>query len=244
MLRDISIALIMSCMALALTACANRPARPPTVAPTPAAGDVAGRPRLGQPIVLRDSPTILIPYTVETSKGLFEDNDPYTKGGSYGASMRTADRREFRSRSVRWHNVIARDTDTGEEWTILSRRGIIGEWYTDFFNEGVIVFIAVVDDTNRDGMLNNLDARVAIVTDANARNPRIITPLDGQVWSVGRVEGTSTLSFLIATDTNRDNRFNDADSSGPWTWRPGSDAEATPLVSEATLKRVEQMLTK
>jgi hypothetical protein len=229
-------------------ACTNRPSRPLTPAPTPTSGEVSGRSRLGEPIALRNSSTILVPFVLETSKGLFEDDDPYTRGGVADAGRNQYRRAAAssvapeRSRSVRWHNVIAKDIATNEEWTILTRRGIIGSWDPDVLGDGSVLFIAVLDDTNRDGMLNNLDARVAIVTNKNARNPRIVTPANAQVWGASLLAGTQLVHFTIATDTNNDNRIDYRDESGPWTWEIGSTEMARPVVSAETLRKVEQML--
>ncbi|HYF16093.1 MAG TPA: hypothetical protein VD971_13570 [Phycisphaerales bacterium] len=237
-----SVAVLLAAVVLAACTPARRVAQAPTISKTPAEGDVRGRPRLGAPIPLPESSTVLVPFAVESAKGLFEDDDPYTRRGGV-ESGRANYRGGPPPRGVRWHNVIAKDTASGDEWMILTRRGVIGEWYAGLGAASVVVFVAVVDDTNGDGVLNNLDARVAIATDANARNPRIVTPTDAQVWGVSAMADSRTLCFTVAQDTNRDGRIDSYDTSAPWVWRLGSDQNATPLVSDAIRERAEQLLT-
>jgi hypothetical protein len=105
-----------------------------------------------------------------------------------------------------------------------------------------LLFIATTEDTNHDGMLNNLDARVAILTDASGRHPRVITPPDAQVWTTTYDTENDKLYLLVVADTNGDGKFDFNDAPVPYVCDPSGNGPATPVVSEALLKRVEGML--
>lgn len=237
-----------------LTACETQgrrvDSRGPTISQTGAMGVVDGRPRFADPITLDGSSTILIPFVMESSKGPFDDEDPYTRGGeplaSRARSSEVASSGYFDSlapypnfRSVRWHNAVCKDTMSNVEWTILSERGVIGAWYR-FAN--AMMFIAVLDDTNNDGKLNDLDARVAIFTERDGRNPRIVTPRNAQVWSLSFDSTADRFNFIIAEDTNKDRRFTKLDVSSPWSLARTSNTEAVPLISSETREKVQSLL--
>jgi hypothetical protein len=226
-----------------------------TISSTSATGQVAGRPTLGQPIPVPGQPTVLVPFAVESEKGLFEKDDPYLRGGvqqqrlSYLTSVETP--RSYTSGSVRWHNAIIHDPKTGEEWPILDRRGIIGQWEVfgkpakqdQPFVSRAILFIAVLDDTNHDGLLDDRDARVAILTDADGRHPRIVSPANAQVWDASYDAEHDTIFLRVATDSNGDGRFTFEDEALPYALAADATTPAKPVITAATLDRVKQWLT-
>lgn len=155
------------------------------------------------------------------------------------------------SAGVRWHNIMARGTD-GKEWLLLDRRGVIGNWSQFGFvlrkdNQASVecfgvLLLAVVEDTNRDASLDNLDARVAIVTDKHGLNPRQISPTDAQVWSTTYDLQTNTLYLEVVKDTTKDGSFGHDDDVMIYAWPRGSTEPATPIVTDETLKRALDLL--
>jgi hypothetical protein len=187
-----------------------------TIASTGTEGPIEGRSTLGQALPIPGQPNVLVPFAIETQKGLFELDDPYRRSDvgyryTYEKSVAAQVAASGRlSGEVRWHNAIVRDLKSGEEWTILDRRGVIGRWEVIAVQRSkdapwvsrAILFTAVVTDTNRDGVLDNRDARVALLADGDGRKPRAVSPADAQVWS-SWYDAEKDLIFLrIARDTN------------------------------------------
>ncbi|MBX3359224.1 MAG: hypothetical protein KF745_12445 [Phycisphaeraceae bacterium] len=237
--------------------------RPPrnteTIVPTPAAGQLGGHPVFGMPIPITGTTAVLVPLSVMSQKGIFQDDDPYTRGGMesgsgamYRMSSETAasvSRDWNSSTEVRWHNAIACRVDGGQN-AVLDGRGVIGRWQIfgvynteeKVWKPGGLVFVAVIADTNNDKALDNLDARVAIVTDAEGRNPRVISPRDAQVRSVVFNSARGSLLMDVVKDTNRDGRFGYDDDPVPYEWKLGSDGPATPLLSDEVVQKATSQL--
>lgn len=156
---------------------------------------------------------------------------------------------------VRWHNAAIRNLATGEEWLVLNRRGVISAMmpidradYSDprtapIMSPVSMAFLATVDDTDGDGELTQLDARVAMMTDPDGRNPRVITPPAMQVVSM-RISSESGLAVLfVRRDSNGDKRFDVGDDSEPYVVDlRSSDRTARPLVSDEAKRKAEGLL--
>lgn len=249
---------VLAALALiTLTACeTSRPTRPTdtrTIAPTPTQAVVEGQPRFDMTIPVRGQSTCIVPFSLVSEKGLFEPTDPYAR------SPRASSMYEMAypgvpagsmGGNVRWHNALFRDLNTGEEWLLLERRGVVGRWSTlvtggrepsDWQVRGLL-FITVTSDTNRDGALDDRDARVAIVTDPTGRGARAVTPPDAQVSSERYDAGTNAIFFLITLDTNRDGSFDLKDRTVPYVLPLSSTGPATPVVSDPLMARAEQLL--
>jgi hypothetical protein len=225
-----------------------------TIARTPHLGEMDGRPMFQMPISIPRTDILMVPFALQSSKGLFENDDPYSRGGvTFDAMMRRASASidgYAPGGEVRWHNVLFRDLRSGEEWTLLDRRGIVGRW--QMFGRAAqkdqpwssrgMVFIAVVDDTNLDGSLDDRDARVAILTNPDGRKPRVISPTDAQVWSVSSSETLDAVHLMVAKDTNADGRFDFLDVAVPYTMWLDSEGPAAPTVSPVIQDRVRALL--
>jgi hypothetical protein len=219
-----------------------------TIARTRASGAIEGRRTLGMPIPIPGQGTCLIPYSLETRKRWFEDPDPYASGWYLGDDHLRAG--PTRSGSVRWHNAILSDPSSGEQWMVLSQRGVIERWCflgrqprpDEPFVTEAIVFIATIEDSNRDGVLDDRDASVAIVTDGDGRNPRRVTPADAQVWSYAHDEERSRLYLLVVSDTNADGKYTAEDAPVPFGVDLAAREVAVPLVTDATCARTEAVL--
>jgi hypothetical protein len=229
-----------------------------TLARTRAQGALEGRPTLGLPYGIPGHPTCLVPFALETRKGFFQDDDPYTRGG-YQSGPSTpgpqgwylgAEREVAPGGFVRWHNAIVHDLESGEQWAILGQRGVIGHWrvlgrppHPDRpLRSEAIVFLATTSDTNGDGLLNDLDATVAIVAAGDGRDPRVVTPPDAQVWNYSYDHKDSRLYLLVVADTNADGEFDAEDEPEPLVLDVRTRAAAAPAVGEELRRRAQELL--
>jgi hypothetical protein len=249
------LSLLLILIPIAMSACAgHHPRDPHTIAKTSADGVIEGRPTLGVPISIPGHPTVLVPFSVESHQWFFESQDPYRAGGvPYESARMTARSIAWMPHyggGVRWHNAIFRDTRSGEEWPLLERRGIVAQYQVlghppredEHFVSRALLFIVVLEDTNRDGVLNDQDARVAILTDGDGRNPRIITPREGQVWGARYDPALDMLFLQVAMDTSGDGRYTFEDVATPWAVAITSRDTAAPLLSRAMVERAQSLL--
>lgn len=246
----------MLCLVLAaLTGCHSyhHPMETRTLSETRADAPVIGKPTFGFPLSIPGQGVDLIPFAVQSEKGLFERDDPYRRVAAVSTSdypARLSAGHGGLGGSVRWHNAIMHDLKTGEQWPILTRRGIIESWSVLATPEEkerpyrvrAILFIAVIDDTNKDGLLDNLDARVAILTGADGRGGRIVSRPDGQVWSHRYNPATDTLYFSIASDTDRDGAIDMSDDQVAYMMPIDAEPLAMPVLREAVAARVRRLL--
>jgi hypothetical protein len=258
-----AVVLIVLLVCSALAACAPSTHRPDphSLAPTTINQQIVGRTTLAMPIPIPGHATVLIPFAIESEKDWFQTKDPYAVGGYAPASVaasryESADAQSIalcynRGGSVRWHNAIIRDLKSGDEWSILDKRGVISSWQMcgpqprlpiESFKTTVLVFLATIDDTNHDGVLNDLDARVAIDTDADGRHPRIVSPPNAQVWSTVYDAENSRIYLMVVADTNGDGKYDFNDAPVPYVCDPSAPGAATPAVSKDTLRKMKALL--
>jgi hypothetical protein len=223
-----------------------------TISTTPTRGPIDGRSTLGMPMPVPGQQTCVVPYAVMGEKGMLERDDPYVRGGVQEvarASSGFVEGTRTYGASVRWHNAVVRDLANGDQWPILDRRGVIERWFvfgrsesdkTGFVSRA-LVFIATIDDSNRDGMMDNRDNRVAILTDGAGRRPRIVTPPDRQVWNVSYDPTSDAIYFLVAQDTTREgSTIGTRDEAVPYVLRLSDPGPAQPVVSDATRFAIER----
>lgn len=226
----------------------------PTISNTAASGAVDGRPSLGMPIAVPGHTTCVVPFALESRKGWFDDRDPFTRGGyadaRYGPSTPAAAGVWSVGSGVRWHNAIVRDMSSGEEWTILQQRGVISR-YDAFMSRPDpekqpvclgMVFIATLEDTSGEGLLDDRDASVAVVTAGDGRSPRIVTPAAAQVWSTAYDARTGRVYLYVVADSDGDGKFTPNDAPVPYVYDPSGDGRAVPLISGEVAGRVERLL--
>lgn len=217
---------------------------------TKARGVLKGRPTIAMPIPLPGQNTHLIPFSMEERKGLFDDDDAYDRAWSRAPRSSPWHQGSTWQQSVRWHNAILQDKATGEEWLVLNHRGVISEWFS--FGRPPEpeaparcernIFIATVEDTNGDGVLNNLDATVAIVAEGDGRRPRIVSPKGAQIWNVTYDFETRLVYFYVVPDTNNDGLYSSLDVSRPYVFDAKSEGPARPILSETIMARAEALL--
>jgi hypothetical protein len=208
------------------------------------------------PIPIPGRATCVIPFGVETTKGWFQDADPFSRGGmpskeGYGYPSTAAPWHTGAwGGSVRWHNAIVRDMQTGDEWTILDQRGVVSQWWVfgprppkdEPFRSAAMVFIATTRDSNGDGLINDMDANVAILADADGRNPRVASPSDAQVWTTAYDDERGHIYLFVVTDTSADGRFGTEDAGMPYVLKTDGAGQATPVLSDRIRAKVESVL--
>ncbi len=234
------------------------PAEVSTTAPT------QGRPTLGQPIKLPDCDVFVVPFTLDRPKQWLEDSDRFdrdasasmAKSGAYDAGE------SFGSigltQSVRWHNAVIQKNG-GKGQLVLDRRGmisrfeVVGPWIeikkeTDpnktqmkFVPKGMLI-LATVQDTNGDEQLTSQDASILYAADAQGQGLHPITPAGKQVLSTRYNAELNLVLIMIASDTNGDGLFTEADSAAPYLYVPGDTGPAKPLVNPGLQEQAEGLL--
>jgi hypothetical protein len=233
-----------------------------TIAPTDASGQIEGRTTLGEAIPIPGRSSVLVPFAVETWKGLFQRDDPFQRDSVASKALHGMsglyDPYVGRSLGgeVRWHNAVLHDLKSGEEWSILQQRGVISQWQVlgkpprtgprgeadEPFVSRALLFMATIDDTNKDGLLDDRDARVAILTDGDGRKPRIVTARNAQVWNVFYDPELDQIFLRVADDTNRDGSFTFSDEAMPMALALKGQDAAKPVISDDSLRRVRALL--
>jgi len=223
------------------------------IVPTTTMGLLEGRATVSMPIPIPGRDTVLVPFSIEEAKRPGQDRDPYTRGGYANEAHETTpwQTSTYNGGAVRWHNAIVRVRNTDEEWLILDRRGVIGWWMAvgppiDLRQKptetDALVFLATVEDSNRDNLLNDKDATVAIVTDGDGRNPRTVTPAGSQVWNVTYDAGARRLFMYVVRDTSGNERFGPEDLAVPHSLTLG-DGASQAIVTDSAIERARRILS-
>lgn len=258
-LRPVAFVVVgFACLLVGCTSNRPAPRDPLTRTDTPTTGRIIGRPTFDSTISVPGSNTLITPFAVRGSTALFQDSDPYTAGGVVAFSSRENFSRsrispDSYSQNVRWHNAIITDINTGSQTTLLSQRGIIGSWQPVTVNTRnadqtyrtqtvALLFIAVLNDTNHSGEMDNLDARVAIATGPAGENAQVISPANAQVWSMSYDDEKKVVLLTVAYDTNTDGRFDFNDVAVPYMWKMGSPEPAKPLIHDSIRAQIESLL--
>jgi hypothetical protein len=223
------------------------------LARTHAAGAIDGRPTYDLAWELPGHRTLMVPFAVEDERFFLLDQDVFTAGGmaGSGAGVSSPSADSFaHTASVRWHNAVFHDAESGEEWRLLDRRGVISRvWifgrYADAERRqlwsAALVFCATLDDTNGDGELDDSDAAVAIVTDGDGRSPRRVTPASGQLLAAGFLPEVDAVQFRVLADDDG-NGFSSRDRAANYWWRLGATGDAAPLLGLDSTRAVEALL--
>ncbi|MEM9801790.1 MAG: hypothetical protein AAGA20_15805 [Planctomycetota bacterium] len=234
-----------SCTTMSLSA-AGSPSGPATsLAETPSSGPVEGRPTWGPPLALPGTSTRIIPFARETSIGWFGDKDRFAEGGARTYAVggdAPSDKlvRTTASGTLRWHNGVAHDVDTDEQWPLLDRRGIVSRYWmrvdrSSFGARSTALVFAVTDeDTNGDGMLDDRDAVRALATDGDGRAPRYISPAGTQLRSLVFDDDRDLVVLMIASDLDGDGKFRAEETAEPYAFDLTSGGDAIPLIRPST----------
>lgn len=256
--------LLLAPLTLVNTGCQSSTAqrdRIPTEVTTDAPAQ--GRPTLGVPLQLPESDVFVVPFTIDRPRRWLEDADQFelaSKSSMPNAGYFQAE--AFGSigltRSVRWHNAVVQKKG-GQGTLVLSERGLIskfevvGHWIEvkkesdpdekelRFVPKGVL-FLATVQDMDKDKQLTSQDANVLIAGDTQGGGLHPITPANTQVWSTRYNAELNLVLIMVASDTNGDGLFTAADSAAPYLYQPGDAGMARPLVDPSIADRAERLL--
>lgn len=224
---------------------------------------VTGRVHLSQPETLAGHDTVLVAMTIESQqKGnggyAFSESEIRTAAAAISehlhtdtASDTTLHIRNWRQRPVRWHNVFFRDLASDECWELIGQRGVVSSFATlqpitissednrivDSEPTSLLLFFVTLTDTDKDGRLTDLDARVCVVTDGDGRHPRTITPDDAHVVSSQFDRDHNLIWLQIARDSDGDDQFTGHDDVLHMMYDPASDQPATPVISKEVWSR-------
>lgn len=175
----------------------------------PTEGKVGGLPTYGVPHQLPGRNTWISSFVLTKDPWIFRDSDPYSEGGLAGSGISQVERAQpaqLQSVDVRWHDAVFSNGQGTESWSLLNKRGFISHWWLmiDAVDGAPLsrfsVFSAVVNDTNDDGVLNDKDAVVAILTDGNGRHAEVATPEHMQLAAVHYMPETEMLGFEVRED--------------------------------------------
>lgn len=223
------------------------------LAKTPAKGEVEGYPAFGEPFKLPGVTTHVIPFSRTEKKRWYSDEDHFDEGGLAASGERSSLRVRTMSQPIRWHNAVLHDAETGEQWTLLDRRGVISRfWMKVRPAEGGghavrgLLFAVTHDDTNGDGRLDNRDASRALMTDGDGRNPRYVTPTDLQLSDVlfdNMFNGHGNIAvLLLREDADGDGGFRESEIPVRFTLDLDSAEPAEPLVRDGTRTKLDRFL--
>ena len=229
------------------------PRRSYALSETSTAESVEGRSTFGRPMVLPGGTTRIVPFSRERGVGWFSDRDHFDEGGpsSPGPSAAwTSDRPRARATGhLRWHNGVVFDLESGEQWPLLTQRGVLSRYWMrlDGPDEislrcGALIFAATVEDTNGDGYLNDLDAIRALMTDRDGRNPRFVTPPSTRLFEVVFDPVEDVAILMIATDTDGDGEFSPTEAPEPFTLDLKSASEVERLIAPETRRAINAPL--
>ena len=226
-------------------------ARPHVMSETPTAKEVEGRATWGEPISIPGHSTWVVPYSRERPAGFFSDWDNFAEGGA--ASYFLARGAEgspqslgWRSGAVRWHNAAVVELESGAQWPLLEQRGVLSRYWMSVGPTGSgqtaatsLLFAATVEDTNDDGILNDLDATRALYCEPDGRNPRFISPEGTQLRGIVPIQ-QGRFFLMLARDADGDGVFSDQEPPEPYL--PGLEGEARRLIDPEVRERIEALL--
>ncbi|MEZ6020036.1 MAG: hypothetical protein R3F17_08015 [Planctomycetota bacterium] len=157
---------------------------------------------------------------------MFRDWDNFSEGGwalSGVNTQMTGGGLEIYGHPVRCTMSSSGTFDTGDTNTLLDHRAFISRvWFVQSVYEGsretrAVLFAVTETDTSGDGELDNLDATVVWMTDAEGRNGQVVTPADGQLDSIHLYGEAERLIFMVRMDTDGDHKYKDGEPLVPYT---------------------------
>lgn len=221
---------------------------------TPTKGAVGGHPAFGDPMPLPGMNTSLIPFVHHELKWWFKDSDHFDEGGLAAAGDRSLQKMTTSTQPLRWHNAVAHDVESGEQWTLLAKRGVISRYWAKIEQgEGAtspsvrgLLFAVTADDTNDDGKLDDRDASRLLLTDNDGRNPRYVTPPDTQLSDVlfdhPFETGQNTALVLLREDRDGDAKYEEWEAPVHYLLSLDGEGPATRLVRPETQAALDGLL--
>ncbi|MBI1189343.1 MAG: hypothetical protein GC200_01495 [Tepidisphaera sp.] len=257
-IREVCLVSVAAAACFSLGACASQAPRrdPQTISPTPTRDPVEGRLTFEPPIDIPNTTSVMVPFAITSERGFFEANDqfrrPAVSGPTRAALVSVSSDLRPSLMNVRWHNVIFRNLQSGEERTLLDQRGVVsgytmcsssvpiegGRWMD---SARALVFLVTTRDTNRNGALDAGDAQVLMMTGPNGENAHAITPDGMAVTNVRYQAAAGQLLIELRADTNDDGVIDYNDEPSQWVCGL-SDGMANPLISKPTAEHVRSLL--
>jgi len=263
------IAALLGLYAFSLSLASCSPNQPPapndpsvTTAQTNTTGTIEGRTKLLMPEVLYGHDTALVALTIQSEKKGKETRDTFQRHAAASfieleISMDAAatTHTSWVTRSTRWHNVLFRDLASNESWMLLDTRGVVSAFSKALpigtspethrqVRTGpikLLAFLVTTDDTDNDGVLTSMDARVCIITDGDGRNPRTITPKDQHVLSTRYDHDRDLLWIQVTSDTDGDGKFTGLDDQSPMVFDPKTDTTARAVIEYRVIERARDL---
>lgn len=217
---------------------------------------VEGRPSVGLPISVKDSRVVMLPFAVEHQKHWLEKDKYLHQRDFYHVASASYSAREpnlgsLGGSGLRWHNVIFKDLDSGKEWLLLDKRGVITEYGVlgPVEKEGAEwtftpverLFKVTTRDTDGDGVLTVNDLTEVVAAGLSGENIRTITPAGVDCVSFRWDSEVDELFLRCRADTNQDSRFDGLDESEPYVLKPGAP-QAVRLVGGAVKRKADGLL--
>jgi hypothetical protein len=183
------------------------------------------------PILVSDSPLMLVPFAMERKRGLFEHTSYGTSfGPGYGfLGPARFEWFKFAPEGTHWHNILLADRRTGATRLLLDHRalvlGVEIAPQPDARDPGrpaeriaagpppFLIFRVVQQDTNGDKLLTEKDATVLYLCDGSGRDVRQVTPDGTQTWSWQWDAENEALYLMVASDGDGDGKFTTKDET-------------------------------
>ncbi len=252
----------LACLLPALSGCAAGPyekaeleAIPSgfAIVPTPAEGALRGYPAYGTPISIPGQATEIIPYVRTEREWWFRDSDAFDEGGLSNLSSGHSRGDLPAAVPVRWHNAVVRVQETGEQWPLLNFRGVISHvWIpaevpAQYQGDEppaprALLFAVTFQDTNGDGLLDDCDGAQLLMTDANGRNPRVVTPSGTHLDRVTEGGPKGAVVVHLREDRNGDGLFESQEIPVPYLLRLGGEDVAERFINADIDSAIEALL--
>lgn len=190
---------------------------------TPAKGPLGGHPAFGGPLEVPGAGVDLIPFVMSEEKRWYDDGDHFAEGGSGGAfDGRVAG--SWHSFHVRWHNAVVRVRETGQQWPLLDRRGVISRVWLHMgeAEDGrgrtvrSMLFAVTSEDTNGDGVLDDRDGARLVMAGPRGRQQVIVTPAGTDLVEVTLTRGRDMAEVLVREDRDGDGSIDPTDTPVPY----------------------------
>lgn len=182
------------------------------------------RPVWGKPIVLPQSPWIVIPFAVESPTQKLGFSPGISSGGfvsgvsSVGYSMSSASGTYWETGWTHWNNAAFYNSATGHSHLLLDHRAVICRAYfpsdttqTEGKPDNYILFATAEKDTNGDHYINEDDQLTLYYCDLSGGGIQRLTPADVSFHDLTRDRAAGLLLISVRRDPTGSGKFTDDD---------------------------------
>jgi len=180
------------------------------------------RPVWGEPIVLPQSPWVVIPFAVESPNQKLGFSPGISSGGfvfgvsSVGFSMNKEFGTYWQTGWTHWNNAAVYNSATGQSHLLLDRRAVICRAYipsdTMQMNgkpKNYILLATAEKDTNGDHYINEDDQLTLYYCDLSGAGTQRLTPPDVSFHDLTRDPAGTLLLISVRRDTTGSGKFTD-----------------------------------